>query len=416
MAYNELVKNFGGIRSYMRDFYVYGFKSRNEYDRKSARSYDDERRRIESWLDGYMRFLNTADGKNVFISIDTRETVHNPLYNAFKAKSFTSGDITLHFCIFDILNEPDTEMTSGQITDALSDDYLSAFPGQKIFDESTVRKKLKEYEKLGLLKTRRQGRTVLYSREAETEPVNTDVLDFFSEVLPCGAAGSFLLDREHEKGDRFAFKHHYINGALDSEILCSLFEIIREGKKAVILNSGRGSEKPVKIEITPLKVYISVQNGRQYLIAYIHENQRISTFRTDYITDVTAGDTDPDADRYRDDLCEMSGHMWGVNTGFHSGELCHVEFTVEFSENERFIADRLVREKRCGTVEFTDDTHCRFSADVCDVSEMIPWIRTFICRITDLSFSDREAEERFKNDLKAMYRLYGLEDDTNDIQ
>ena len=48
MAYNELIKNFDRIRDYMREFYVYGFKSRDEYNKKSARSYDDERRRIES--------------------------------------------------------------------------------------------------------------------------------------------------------------------------------------------------------------------------------------------------------------------------------------------------------------------------------------------------------------------------------
>lgn len=31
MAYKELIKNFNRIRDYMRDFYVYGFKSRDEY-------------------------------------------------------------------------------------------------------------------------------------------------------------------------------------------------------------------------------------------------------------------------------------------------------------------------------------------------------------------------------------------------
>ena len=46
MAYNELIKNFEKVRAYMREFYVYGFKSRTEYDAKSARSYDDERRRL----------------------------------------------------------------------------------------------------------------------------------------------------------------------------------------------------------------------------------------------------------------------------------------------------------------------------------------------------------------------------------
>ena len=34
MAYTELVKNFNRIRDYMREFYVYGFKSREEYTRK----------------------------------------------------------------------------------------------------------------------------------------------------------------------------------------------------------------------------------------------------------------------------------------------------------------------------------------------------------------------------------------------
>ena len=43
MAYSELIKSFEKIRDYMRDFYVYGFKSREDYTKKSARSYDDER-------------------------------------------------------------------------------------------------------------------------------------------------------------------------------------------------------------------------------------------------------------------------------------------------------------------------------------------------------------------------------------
>ena len=94
MAYSELIKNFNKIRDYMRDFYVYGFKSRDDYTKKSARSYDDEKRRIESWLGDYMKFHQTADGKNVFLSIDSRVTRHNPLYKAWKTKSFTDGDIT----------------------------------------------------------------------------------------------------------------------------------------------------------------------------------------------------------------------------------------------------------------------------------------------------------------------------------
>ena len=104
MAYSELIKSFSRIRDYMRQFYVYGFKSREEYRQKSARAYDDEKRRVESWLGDYMRFRQEAGGREVYLSVDSRSVAHNPLHQAFKAKSFTDGDVTLHFILFDILN------------------------------------------------------------------------------------------------------------------------------------------------------------------------------------------------------------------------------------------------------------------------------------------------------------------------
>lgn len=139
MAYSELIKNFNKIRDYMRDFYVYGFKSRDDYTKKSARSYDDEKRRIESWLGDYMKFHQTADGKNVFLSIDSRVTRHNPLYKAWKTKSFTDGDITLHFIVMDILSEGQ-ELSLGDITYQV-DEYLAVFGHARVFDASTIRKK-----------------------------------------------------------------------------------------------------------------------------------------------------------------------------------------------------------------------------------------------------------------------------------
>ena len=110
MAFNELIKSFDNIRQMMRDFYVFGFKSRADFADKSARSYDNERRRIESWLGEYMYFHQKAGGKNCFISVDSRKIRHNPFYKALKAKSFTANDIMLHFFLLDIL-QPGEKMT-----------------------------------------------------------------------------------------------------------------------------------------------------------------------------------------------------------------------------------------------------------------------------------------------------------------
>lgn len=183
MAYSELIKRFDRIRDYMRQFYVYGFKSRNEYTGKSARSYDNERRRVESWLGDFMRFRQTADGKTVFLSVDSRSIPGNPLYNAFKAKSFTAGDVTFHFYILDLLQGGEA-FTAQEILDLFCENYLCHFESDWQPDLSTIRKKLKEYVSLGILKAEKRGRESFYSREEDTVTLSrwADTIAFFSEA------------------------------------------------------------------------------------------------------------------------------------------------------------------------------------------------------------------------------------------
>ena len=265
MAYSELIKNFEKVRAYMREFYVYGFKSRTEYDAKSARSYDDERRRLESWLGDYMHFTQTPEGKNVFLSVDSRVTRKNPFYKAWKAKSFTDGDITLHFAIFDILYDPKTKMTLTELI-AEIDQRLSS---SMAFDESTLRKKLKEYAEEGIIRMEKTGRKVLYSRAPDTDiTALRDVIDFFSEVAPCGVIGSFLQDRQPKHPELFSFKHHYITQAMDSDVMATLFEAIHGHRYITVDNLGKHSNEVRTVRLVPLKLYISAQNGRQNLLAF----------------------------------------------------------------------------------------------------------------------------------------------------
>lgn len=402
MAYNELIKNFEGIRSYMREFYVYGFKSRYEYDKKSTRSYDDVRRRLESWLGDYMGFRQSADGKNVFISIDSRTTRHNPLYKAWRARSFTDGDITLHFLLFDILHSSVVVLSLNEITD-ITDDRLSVFTQPKMLDSSTVRKKLKEYEDLGLIVTEKRGK-MLYYRRAEDIRLNcTDMLDFYSEAAPCGVIGSFLLDRVEPHTEPFAFKHHYITQALDSDILCTVFEAINQRCKITVETVNTSTKS-----IVPLRIFVSVQNGRQYLMGYLTDAKRIGGIRLDKIVSVSVGRACKNWDELCGMLNTMQSHIWGVSTQGNYTGLERVEFTVRYNDGEEHIHRRLEREKRCGIVERLDSNTSRFTAEVYDCNELVPWIRTFICRITEVSFSDKAVEEQFKADIAAMYELYGV--------
>ena len=138
-GFSELIKNFEKTRDYVRDFFIYGYKVRNDFDKKSARTYDDEKRRVESWLGDYLVYDDSVRGKQVAISVDSDKIAENPLYQAFYTRSFTDNDIRLHFLLLDIMCDGE-QYTARQLTDMLYEGF------QVSLDEQTVRNKLKEYE------------------------------------------------------------------------------------------------------------------------------------------------------------------------------------------------------------------------------------------------------------------------------
>jgi len=414
MPYSELIKSFSRIRDYMRDFYIYGFKHREEYDAKSARSYDNERRRIESWLGEHMAFRQDADGKSVFISIDSRSIKHNPLYRAFKAKSFTANDIMLNFYILDAL-AGGASYTASEIADKLEYEYMSSFDAPPSLDESTVRIKLKEYEKLGLLTSTKQGRQLRYSLNRDNVPLREweSALVFYSEEDPLGVIGSFLLDKLDDTPEQFRFKHHYILHALESEILYSLLSAIDEKQyiEIDIFNPRRG--KPFTRTITPLKILVSTQSGRRYLLAYAHADRHMTLYRIDSIKATKSHKPDDLYDTRQRQALNFMSNLWGVSSG-NGARLDHIEMTIRAGPGEEHIPARLEREKRCGAVTYLGENLYRFTADIYDAAETLPWLRTFIGRIISLECSNKNVRETFINDLKTMENMYG-EQTTNAI-
>ena len=386
MAYQELVKNFNRIRDYMREFYIYGYKSRKAFTNKSSRSYDNERRRVEGWMGDYMQSRRSASGKQIFLTIDSRTISHNPLYQAWKVKSFTDGDMTLHFLLLDILAEK--ALSFPEILQRL-DQALSVFPSPKTFDASTVRKKLKVYAEEGLVTAKKQGNTIVYSAAKPPEGLNEDALNFFSEAAPCGVIGSYLLDQTKSAHEIFALKHHYIASAMDSQVLYELFLALRQKCSVTLELENRKKDGVRVLTVTPLQIRISVQNGRQYLTAYEQQTKRISSFRLDHVRTVKLGKQELQMEEWKAALERMEAHLWGVSSQSHTKErMDYVEFTICYQPQEHYIPKRLLREKRCGTVVQLNETTCKFMAEVYDASELIPWIRTFLCRITQFHCSN----------------------------
>lgn len=410
MAYSELVKNFAGIREYMRQFFVYGFRIREEFNTKSARSYDNEKRRVESWLSNYMSFRQDASGKAVFLSVDSRHIPSNPLYKAWKASGFTRNDISLHFLLMDILFGGKT-MTIPEILCCIDTEYLPAFQNAEPFDESTLRKKLKEYVEVGLVTAKKQGKQLIYGLPETKVNLDAwrDAISFFSEDNPLGVVGSFLLDKFENTPPIFIFKHRYLFFTLDSGIMLDLLTVIHDHRKIELELIGGKNGRTRRCVTLPLKIYISVQGGRQYLAAYNLWKKKVCFFRLDNIQKIKPLETVENYDTYQEYLKDEQPNIWGVATG--QGNIEHIEMTLTVAQKDIHIVHRLEREKRCGTVERLDETIWRFYADVYDAWELIPWLRTFIGRISSLTCSNKKVEEQFWADCAVLADLYGGDGD-----
>lgn len=442
MAYSELIKKLDTLRNYIRSFYIYGFKRREQFFGKSGRTYDDEKRRLENYLDGYMTFRTDENGKVTFLSIDSRHTKHNPLYKIFKAKSFTSMDITLHFLLMDILCNEEKKSLN-QILDEISDFYLDSFSSDVMPEESTLRKKLKEYEGLGLIGTEKDGKSMLYFRKSVTDLTGLeDAIAFFSEVSPCGVVGSFLYDKlsveAQKQSEFFQFKHHYITSSIESDFVEKTLQAIREHRYLIIEQKRKENDRTFKNEVIPLMIYQSTQGGRMYMMAYRPNGKYFLALRFDYIVAMETGGVYAGFEQKRCEFEKLRNHIWGVAlkqnkdrtkqkifselpiNGKQIGRLSkkhndestvHVTFRIHFEDTEKFIYHRLEREKRWGTVTLLDENNAQFDVDVFDPQEVIPWARSFICRITYFDCSEKIIARRFYDDIRKMNRLYSENED-----
>ena len=144
--YTELKKNFLGIRSLLRHFFIYGDMSRSKApDKTSVRSYDDDLRRIKSWFKDIIKSKSVDGEKRYSVCVDPSAVSSNPFFSAYKYKSFTDKDINLHFLLLSILDNK--ELSISEISDEICN--ISGYPD---FETNTIRNKLKEYVELGLIK------------------------------------------------------------------------------------------------------------------------------------------------------------------------------------------------------------------------------------------------------------------------
>lgn len=407
--FKELIKSFPKTREYVRDFFVYGFKTREEFKGKSPRTYDNERRRIESWLSGFVKRDYTEKGKNISLAIDSNLLDTNPLYRVWKTKSFTDNDIMLHFFLLDMLS--DTEgMTIEKITDGILNDY------EVFFDTQTVRRKCNSYVREGLLHKEKHGKDLLYLKNPDFKavlaqyPMLEPALQFYQLSTPLGIVGNTILDTISSKNETFRVKHSFFVHTLEDEILLELLNAMQQQFSVELMIRGSKSNCESTMSGIPLQIFTSTRTGRRFLCLYIVKSKRFTCVRMDSIKQLQLIEFVPGYNALRKKLIKNHDHLWGVS--FQNGGNTHLEtvkLTLHIKEGtEDYILERLNREGKAGTISHIAPNTYTYEKEVFDSNEMLPWLRTFTGRILDIESSSSRLKSLFYDDMEAMYQMYDI--------
>lgn len=405
MADNETIKHLDVTKNYLRYFFIYGFYARRDFARLGAlRSYDNERQRIEVWYGDNLK--SRMDGKEKVYSIDAERSVaHNPFYEAFKAKSVTAKSFLVHFLVLDALQDY-SYASFNTILDRII--YNENVDFDKLADESTIRNTINKLVGMGLVETKKSDKKALLYRISRAEfdmARYSDAIDFFSEGDELGVIGSFIADRMPMDCDKFIYRHRYLQHALDSELLFYLFEAIRE-KRSIEIVYFKDKDTEKKVEIVPLKLFISAQMGRRFIAGWSFKEKNYVMLRIDRVKTIEIGKEFAGFNEILSGFNERRKHMWGVATGSKNTRLTSVEIVFSFDDSMNYLADRIKREKRCGEVFETGKNELTFRAEVYDAREMLPWVRTYIGNIVRIKTSNNELERMLTEDLSSMQGFY----------
>lgn len=407
--FKELIKSFPKTREYVRDFFVYGFKTRDEFKEKSPRTYDNERRRIESWLSGFVNRDYTSKGKNISLAIDSNLLDTNPLYRVWKTKSFTDNDIMLHFFLLDFLSE-----TEGKTIEEITDGILNKYA--VFFDVQMIRRKCNTYVKEGLLRKEKQGKDLIYLKNPDFKkildefPALETAIKYYQLSSPLGIVGNTVLDTVSEENHIFRVKHSFFVHTLEDEILLQILDAIQQQYSVQLFIKGSKNSKESTQTGVPLQIFTSTRTGRRFLCLYSTKSKRFTCTRMDAIKKVQLSEVVENFEKLREALQRNLSYVWGVS--FQNNQRTHIEtitLTLHIQEkSEAFIIGRLEREGKGGTITRIAPNTYTYEKEVFDTNEMLPWIRTFTGRILDIKCSSDRLKTLFYEDMQKMYEIYDI--------
>ena len=391
-------KSLEDIRTYVRDFFVNGYKGFEDYHRERGVSKSTVRDRANTIRTVFGDIFNKQRGTNGYcrLVLDQSYPIRNPFHELYMYKSFTDKNIKRFFYAASILcterlsKNAFVKMMEGIDKQKDSDSASSAMYllADMLYDE-------------GIVKRNARGKYSI----ADTSEIEAlfagkrfqAMLDFYSETAPFGVIGSFIREKLRTDGvsfrskPLFMYRFRFPTQCLDSIVMYSILRAMQQ-KKAVHIESDDGSN----FDCSPQRFFISRQSGREYLVYLPAESDTLQTIRLDKVT--SAEITDADAT-----LADLSETFWNPPFNINgSYEEVRCEVTSAYGAD---IA-QFESERRYGEV-----TKANGAAQLCvktnDTRNTLFCLKRYIGNITSLECDNAAERRRFMDDIDQTLTLYG---------
>lgn len=416
---NLLIREYENIRQILRDIYIYGCFSRDDFIENkgiSGRKYDKEQQRISAYLPPKFIQKRRID-KKVFLycKYDFLDSANNFLSDTYRNKSFTALDIMAYFFVQQLLYERQ-EMTLPEILEELPIVNENA-----VFTKDNLRVKLDDLVNKGFLCSRRNGRSVLYGLASDVWSEFTDeelydlaiYMEFMKNVSPIEMPYNFLYRKLllYMKCERklslpevniFHFKHNHLFNSLDNDMLLSILTAIHENRLLHIKFYGDKAE----VFVIPGEIIHDSVYGRQYLYCRDISTQYHFVIRIDRLCEVTLDrDLTEQEKVYSNQMMNYSELCW-CTSGVDE-KLTEIVIEFRFNEDsENYILKRIKKEGHNGSLEKIGTGIYEYRISVLDPNEMIPWIRSFGERAKVVSSGDKKTEIAVYEDWKKALKKY----------
>lgn len=362
MSMSNDISEVNMLRDFVREIYIESFHSPNGHisiHSTSGRSEGEAKSRLHAFFEE--NFITKNSKNEDVLKFDSRIVNQNPLFAIWKMCHFKPKYLTRDFALFDLLSTKEYEAglsdydlkcddsgknklefyTGKPISHKQLTPYIENLQTNGILD---VKESFNEEGKL-LKRIYKLADTRIIQNLIKEKPEIIAAIQFASETFPCGVIGSYILDSVDSDSETFPpifkFKHHFIYSTLDSEVIYTIFSAINEKRFVTIKRKGDDI-----ICATPIQVRFSARDGRAYLVYHTndvnHKGFNIGNFEN--IISVKKSEECTNFDSLITEYDSIKSNLWGKSIKIDENKTEHVDFTIQYKENEVYILERLKRE------------------------------------------------------------------------